>query len=46
MSNSDVKDIGNGEAKSNRAVCDLDLFDADNQLVASLKRLELYPYGS
>jgi hypothetical protein len=34
-----------GDAKTSRAVCDLDLIDADNQLVASLKRLELYPYG-
>ena len=38
--------LSNGDAKNNRAVCDLDLFDADNQLVASFKRLELYPYGS
>ncbi|WP_409435810.1 SDR family NAD(P)-dependent oxidoreductase [Mycobacterium sp. SMC-14] len=34
-----------GDAKTSRAVCDLDLVDADNQLVVSLKRLELYPYG-
>ncbi|WP_167666279.1 polyketide synthase dehydratase domain-containing protein [Mycolicibacter icosiumassiliensis] len=34
-----------GDAKTSRAVCDLDLVDADNQLVISLKRLELYPYG-
>jgi acyl transferase domain-containing protein/acyl carrier protein len=37
--------LTNGDAKSNRAVCDLDLVDADNRVVASLKRLELYPYG-
>ncbi|MFL0178502.1 SDR family NAD(P)-dependent oxidoreductase, partial [Mycobacterium sp. SMC-15] len=34
-----------GDAKTSRAVCDIDLVDADNQLVISLKRLELYPYG-
>ena len=39
-------ELSNGEAKNSRAVCDLDLFDADNVLVASIKRLELYPYGS
>jgi hypothetical protein len=38
--------LSNGDAKSSRAVCDLDLVDADNRVVASLKRLELYPYGS
>ncbi len=38
--------LSNGDAKNNRAVCDVDLIDADNQLVASIKRLELYPYGS
>ncbi len=38
--------LSNGDAKNNRAVCDLDLVDAENLLVASLKRLELYPYGS
>jgi hypothetical protein len=37
--------LSNGEAKSSRAGCDLDLVDADNRVVASLKRLELYPYG-
>lgn len=37
--------LSGGEAKTSRAVCDLDLVDADNQLVISLKRLELYPYG-
>ncbi|ORW40551.1 hypothetical protein AWB90_21685 [Mycobacterium paraense] len=37
--------LTNGDATSNRAVCDLDLVDADNRVVASLKRLELYPYG-
>ncbi|OMC16264.1 hypothetical protein A5735_08840 [Mycolicibacter heraklionensis] len=37
--------LSGGEAKTSRAVCDLDLIDADNQLVISLKRLELYPYG-
>jgi acyl transferase domain-containing protein/acyl carrier protein len=39
-------ELSNGEAKNNRAICDLDLVDADNMLVASFKRLELYPYGS
>ncbi|PRI16495.1 type I polyketide synthase [Mycobacterium shigaense] len=38
--------LSNGDAKSSRASCDLDLVDADNRVVASLKRLELYPYGS
>ncbi len=38
--------LSNGDAKNNRAVCDLDLVDADNQLVVSIKRLELYPYGA
>ena len=38
--------LSNGDAKNNRAVCDLDLVDAENLLVASFKRLELYPYGS
>ncbi len=38
-------ELSNGEAKNNRAVCDLDLLDAENLLVASFKRLELYPYG-
>jgi hypothetical protein len=38
--------LSNGDAKNSRAVCDLDLIDTDNLLVASLKRLELYPYGS
>jgi acyl transferase domain-containing protein/acyl carrier protein len=38
--------LSNGDAKNNRAVCDVDLVDADSQLVASIKRLELYPYGS
>ena len=38
--------LSNGSAQNNRAVCDLDLFDSDSQLVASFKRLELYPYGS
>jgi hypothetical protein len=38
-------ELSNGEAKNNRAVCDLDLLDAENILVASFKRLELYPYG-
>ena len=38
--------LSNGDAKNNRAVCDLDLVDAENLVVASLKRLELYPYGS
>ncbi|HEU4361002.1 MAG TPA: SDR family NAD(P)-dependent oxidoreductase [Mycobacterium sp.] len=38
--------LSNGDAKTNRAVCDLDLVDAENLLVASFKRLELYPYGS
>ncbi|WP_264075095.1 SDR family NAD(P)-dependent oxidoreductase [Mycolicibacter minnesotensis] len=37
--------LSGGEAKTSRAVCDLDLIDADDQLVVSLKRLELYPYG-
>jgi hypothetical protein len=37
--------LSNGGATSSRAVCDLDLIDAENRLVASLKRLELYPYG-
>ncbi|SPM37636.1 beta-ketoacyl synthase, partial [Mycobacterium rhizamassiliense] len=37
--------LSNGDAKSSRASCDLDLVDADNLVVASLKRLELYPYG-
>lgn len=35
-----------GDAKTSRAVCDLDLLDADGRPVAALKRLELYPYGS
>ncbi|WAC89973.1 type I polyketide synthase [Mycobacterium sp. Aquia_213] len=38
--------LSNGVAKNSRAVCDLDLVDADNLLVASIKRLEMYPYGS
>jgi hypothetical protein len=38
--------LSDGMAKRTRAVCDLDLVDADNRLVASIKRLELYPYGS
>ena len=38
--------LSNGDPKKNRAVCDLDLVDAENLLVASFKRLELYPYGS
>jgi hypothetical protein len=38
--------LSNGDAKSNRAVCDLDLIDSENRMVASLKRLELYPYGA
>ncbi|ORA72884.1 hypothetical protein BST25_13685 [Mycobacterium heidelbergense] len=38
--------LSNGDAKSSRAICDLDLVDADNLVVVSLKRLELYPYGS
>ena len=37
--------LSNGDARNNRAVCDLDLVDADDLPVASLKRLELYPYG-
>ncbi|OBF49716.1 hypothetical protein A5787_09025 [Mycobacterium sp. 852002-50816_SCH5313054-b] len=37
--------LSNGDATTNRAVCDLDLVDAENRVVASLKRLELYPYG-
>ncbi len=37
--------LSNGDAKNSRAVCDLDLVDAENRLVASFKRLELYPYG-
>jgi hypothetical protein len=37
--------LTNGDAKTNRAVCDLDLVDAENRVVASLRRLELYPYG-
>ena len=35
--------LSNGDAKKNRAVCDLDVVDAENLLVASFKRLELYP---
>uniref|UniRef100_UPI000AFE3B1E SDR family NAD(P)-dependent oxidoreductase n=1 Tax=Mycobacterium sp. UM_Kg1 TaxID=1545691 RepID=UPI000AFE3B1E len=38
--------LSNGDAKTSRAICDLDLLDADNQLVCSLRRLELYPYGA
>jgi acyl carrier protein len=38
--------LSNGDVGNNRAVCDLDLVDAENLLVASLKRVELYPYGS
>ncbi|ORV48110.1 hypothetical protein AWC05_06090 [Mycobacterium florentinum] len=38
--------LSNGVAKNSRAVCDLDLVDADNLLVASIKGLEMYPYGS
>jgi hypothetical protein len=38
--------LSNGDAKNHRAVCDVDLVDAQNLVVASLKRLELYPYGS
>ena len=38
--------LSNGDVSNNRAVCDLDLVDAENLLVASLKRVELYPYGS
>jgi acyl transferase domain-containing protein len=38
--------LSNGDAKAGRAVCDLDLIDADDLVVTSLKRLELYPYGS
>ncbi|MEE3066324.1 MAG: SDR family NAD(P)-dependent oxidoreductase, partial [Actinomycetota bacterium] len=38
--------LSNGVAKNSRAVCDLDLVDADNHVVASIKRLEMYPYGS
>ncbi|MDT0495732.1 polyketide synthase dehydratase domain-containing protein, partial [Streptomyces griseus] len=37
--------LSNGDAKTSRAICDLDLLDSDNQLVCSLRRLELYPYG-
>ncbi|WP_197517741.1 type I polyketide synthase [Mycobacterium sp. E796] len=37
--------LSNGDAKNSGAVCDLDLVDADGHVVASLKRLELYPYG-
>ncbi|QLL05501.1 SDR family oxidoreductase [Mycobacterium vicinigordonae] len=37
--------LSNGDATNNRVVCDLDLVDAGDLLVASLKRLELYPYG-
>jgi hypothetical protein len=37
--------LSNGDAKNSGAVCDLDLVDAENRVVASLKRLELYPYG-
>ncbi|ORA22972.1 hypothetical protein BST12_08155 [Mycobacterium angelicum] len=38
--------LSNGDAKSNRAVCDIDLVDAENRLIAGVKRLELYTYGS
>ncbi|SPM37832.1 beta-ketoacyl synthase, partial [Mycobacterium numidiamassiliense] len=38
--------LSNGDAKNSRAVCDLDLVDADDLVVVSFKRLELYPYGS
>jgi hypothetical protein len=38
--------LTNGDAKSSKAGCDLDLVDAENRVVASLKRLELYPYGN
>jgi len=38
--------LSNGDAKKSRVVCDLDLVDAENLVVASFKRLELYPYGS
>ncbi len=37
--------LSGGEATSSRAVCDLDLVDAQGRLVAGLRRLELYPYG-
>jgi hypothetical protein len=37
--------LSNGDAKNSGAVCDLDLVDAENRVVASMKRLELYPYG-
>ena len=37
--------LSNGDVSKNRTVCDLDLVDAENLLVASLKRVELYPYG-
>ncbi|OBA75867.1 hypothetical protein A5641_23790 [Mycobacterium sp. 1554424.7] len=37
--------LSNGDANNTRAVCDLDLLDADGHVVVSLKRLELYPYG-
>ncbi|OBH03362.1 hypothetical protein A5696_07830 [Mycobacterium sp. E2699] len=37
--------LSNGDADNSRAVCDLDLLDADNRMVAGIRRLELYPYG-
>ncbi|OBI21534.1 hypothetical protein A5712_15010 [Mycobacterium sp. E2327] len=37
--------LSNGDAKNSGAVCDLDLIDAGGHVVASLRRLELYPYG-
>ncbi|MCV7075869.1 SDR family oxidoreductase [Mycobacterium szulgai] len=38
--------LSNGDARSNRAICDIDLVDAENRLIAGVKRLELYTYGS
>ena len=38
-------ELSNADASASRVICDLDLVDADNHVVASLKRLELYPYG-